>query len=99
MYEVVDVHDETNGAAQWWVIEVNFVRTLEDTSTADNGDLIRVKIFQAPTGGNAGDFVKRAGDDMTGRLSMDQVADLEDFTVPSLQADPSIRFLATKIRR
>ena len=96
LYEVVDVHDETNGAAQWWVIEVNFVRTLEDTSTADNGDIIRVKIFQAPTGGNAGDFVRRAGDDMTGRLSMDQVADLEDFTVPSLQADPSIRFLATK---
>ena len=33
---------------------------------------------------------------MTSRLSMDQVADLVDFTVPSLQADPSIRFLATK---
>ena len=70
LYEVVDVHDETNGAAQWWVIEVNFVRTLEDTSTADNGDLIRVKIFQAPTGGNAGDFVKRSGDTMTGALSI-----------------------------
>lgn len=58
LYEVVDVHDETNGAAQWWVIEVNFVRTLEDTSTADNGDLIRVKIFQAPSGGDASDILK-----------------------------------------
>ena len=55
LYEVVAAHDETGGASQWWVIEVNFVRTLENTSTADNGDLIRVKIFQAPSsGGSAG---------------------------------------------
>ena len=78
LYEVVDVHDETNGAAQWWVIEVNFVRTLEDTSTADNGDLIRVKIFQAPSGGNAGDFVKRSGDTMTGALAVDAKDDTTD---------------------
>ena len=71
LYEVVEAHDETNGAAQWWVIEVVFVRTLEDTSTADNGDIIRIKIFNAPEGGSADEFVLKEGDDMTGRLRMD----------------------------
>lgn len=64
LYEVVDVHDETSGASSWWVIEVNFVRTLEDTSTADNGDLIRVKIFQAPTGGDVSSFLNKYGDNI-----------------------------------
>lgn len=96
LYEVVDVHDETNGAAQWWVIEVNFVRTLEDTSTADNGDLIRVKIFQAPTGGNADEFVLKAGDDMTGRLSMERTEEDFDATVPTARTTASIRFQNTK---
>ena len=68
LYEVVATHDETNGAAQWWVIEVSFVRTLVDTSTADNGDLIRVKIFNAPSGGSADEFVRKEGDQMTGEL-------------------------------
>ena len=71
LYEVVDVHDETNGAAQWWVIEVTFVRTLEDASTTSTGDIIRVKIFNAPEGGSADEFVLKEGDDMTGRLRMD----------------------------
>jgi hypothetical protein len=71
LYEVVDIHDETNGAAQWWVIEVTFVRTLEDTSTTGTGDIIRVKIFNAPEGGSADEFVLKEGDDMTGRLRMD----------------------------
>ena len=62
LYEVIDVHDETNGAAQWWVIEVSFVRTLETTSTVDNGDLVRVKIFQAPTGADPGTFLLKYGD-------------------------------------
>ena len=52
-------------------IEVVFVRTLEDTSTADNGDIIRIKIFNAPSGGTADEFVLKEGDDMTGRLRMD----------------------------
>ena len=72
LYEVVEAHDETNGASQWWVIEVVFVRTLEDTSTADNGDIIRIKIFNAPSGGNADEFVLKAGDTMTGDLVIDR---------------------------
>ena len=57
LYEVVDIHDETNGAAQWWVIEVNFVRAYTSTSATAPGDIIRVKIFQAPTGGDVSSFV------------------------------------------
>ena len=71
LFEVVDVHDETNGASSWWVIEVNFVRALSDTSLASNGDNIRLKIFEAPSGGDAGDFVKRTGDTMTGDLTIE----------------------------
>ena len=70
LYEVVEAHDETNGASQWWVIEVVFVRTLEDTSTADNGDIIRIKIFNAPSGGDASGFVLKIGDEMSGDLTM-----------------------------
>ena len=66
LFEVVDVHDETNGAAQWWVIEVNFVRALSDTSLASNGDNIRLKIFSAPSGGTADGFVLKSGDTMEG---------------------------------
>ena len=71
LFEVVDVHDETNGVASWWVIEVNFVRALSDTSLASNGDNIRLKIFSAPSGGTADEFVLKAGDSMAGRLRMD----------------------------
>ena len=63
LFEVVDVHDETNGVASWWVIEVNFVRALSDTSLASNGDNIRLKIFSAPSGGTADEFVLKAGDE------------------------------------
>ena len=57
LYQVVSIHDETLGASAWWVIEVDFVTRswLTDTSTADNGDDIRVKIFQPPTSGDDGD--------------------------------------------
>ena len=70
LFEVVDVHDETNGAAQWWVIEVNFVRALSDTSKADDGDNVRVKIFQAPSGGDLSAYLPLAGGNMEGRIHM-----------------------------
>ena len=74
LFEVVEVHDETNGVASWWVIEVNFVRALSDTSLASNGDNIRLKIFSAPEGGTADGFVLKSGDTMTGDLSIDKSA-------------------------
>ena len=58
--------------------------------------LCRIKFFKLSEGADVDTFVVKTGDAMTGRLSMDKTADLEDFTVPSLRTDPSIRFLATK---
>ena len=52
LYEVVgQAHDETQGAASFWVIDVNFVRTLSATTAVGPGELCRFKIFTAPTGG------------------------------------------------
>ena len=62
LYEVVEVHDQTHLANPYWAIDVNFVRTLEPSSAAGNGDLIRLKTFQAPTGGTADGFVLKTGD-------------------------------------
>jgi hypothetical protein len=98
LYEVVEAHDETNGATQWWVIEVNFVRTLEDTSTADNGDIIRVKIFNAPSGGSADEFVKKEGDEMTGELKFysEQADATIDYNVPAAGAK-DLRFVTKRL--
>ena len=68
LFEVVEVHDETGGAAPWWVIEVNFVRALSDTSKADDGDNICVKIFQAPSGGDLSAYLPLAGGNMEGSV-------------------------------
>ena len=96
LYEVVDTHDETNGATQWWVIEVNFIRTLEDTSTADNGDLIRIKTFQAPSGGTADGFVLKSGDEMTGRLTLDIEEEDLDYRIKHDKDYAQIRFRNTQ---
>ena len=87
MYEVVDIHDETTRCQPLLGIDVNFVRTLESCSSADNGDLIRLKTFQAPSGGNAGDFVKIAGDTMTGALAVDAKDDTTDGRLCSPKGD------------
>ena len=67
LYEVVgQAHDETQGGSSFWVIDVNFVRTNEDTTTVGPGELCRFKVFMAPTGGDAGNFVLKTGDTMEG---------------------------------
>ena len=95
LYEVVgQAHDETQGATKFWVIDVNFVRTLEPTTVVGPGELCRFKIFQAPTGGAAGDFVLKSGDTMTGQLVMESEAELVDFTLPTGN-DPRVEFKNT----
>ena len=72
MWSVVGTpHYETAGTAQFWVIDVNFQRTLEDDTTFEPGDLCRLKIFKAPEGGSATEFVRKAGDNMEGTLDME----------------------------
>ena len=67
LYEVVGAaHDETDGATSFWVIDVNFIRTNEDTTAVAPSELCRFKVFMAPSGGAAGDFVMKTGDEMAG---------------------------------
>ena len=66
LFNVVEVHDETQGAAQYWMIDVEFVRSLSATSKADNADDVRVKISKPPSGGDASSFVLKTGDEMAG---------------------------------
>ena len=70
LFEVVEVHDQTGGAGDYWIIDVKFVRTLENTTRFTNGDVCRLKIFQAPEGGTADGFVLKSGDKMTGNLEI-----------------------------
>ena len=70
MWSVVGTpHYETAAGASFWVIDVNFQRTLEDDTTFEPGDLCRLKIFKAPEGGSATEFVRKAGDEMSGDLT------------------------------
>ena len=71
LFTVVDVHDETAGQAHWWVIDVDFVRALEDTSMPSNGENVRVKIIQPPSAGDSDGFVLKSGDTMSGKLQLD----------------------------
>jgi hypothetical protein len=94
LYEVVgQAHDETQGATSFWVIDVNFIRTLEDTSTVAPGETCRFKIFMAPTGGNASDFVLKAGDTMTGELEFyhEQAGSGANYDIPPVNTK-DIRF-------
>ena len=76
LFEVVgQAHDETDGASSFWVVDVNFIRTNEATTSVGPGELCRFKIFMAPTGGNASGFVLKSGDKMTGDLTIDRTTD------------------------
>ena len=72
LFEVVEVHDFTGGASDYWVIDVDFVRTLENTTRFDNNETCRLNIFKAPEGGTADGFVLKTGDTMTGDLDIDR---------------------------
>jgi len=51
---------------------VECLRTLSATSKADGGDNVRLKIFEAPSGGDSSAFVKKDGDEMSGDLTFEQ---------------------------
>jgi len=66
LFVVKAAHDYTAGAGDYWVIDVDCIRTLEQTTRFDNGEVCRLKIFEAPSGGDASDFVLKSGDTMPG---------------------------------
>jgi len=78
LFTVVATHDETGGTNKFWVIDVEFVRSLTAESTADNADNLRVKIIKPPSSGDAGAFVMKSGDTMTGALKVVEPSADED---------------------
>ena len=73
MWSVVGTpHNETQGATAFWVIDVDFQRALADDTVFGPGDLCRLKIFKAPEGGSASEFVLKSGETMSGDLAIDQ---------------------------
>ena len=69
LFVVKAAHDYTAGAGDYWVIDVDCIRTLEQTTRFDNGEVCRLKIFEAPSGGDASEFVRKDGDEMSGDLT------------------------------
>ena len=94
LYQITVVHDETQGQNSFWHFEIDHVRSNRPLADAEGN--CRFKFFKLSEGADATSFVLKAGDDMTGRLSMNQTADLEDFTIPQGKTSPSIRFLTKK---
>jgi hypothetical protein len=94
LYEVKGkAHDETQGATSFWVVDVEFVRTNEDTTAVGPGELCRFKVFHAPSGGEASGFVMITGDTMTGDLQMGDHGDMPDSTDTD---SPKIAFASKK---
>ena len=94
LYEVVDVHDETQGATSWWVIDVNYIRDFDGTSDAVTGDNIRVKIFSAPIGADAATFLSKYGDDVQDATA---AADYKWNTAVSFQSAPGVELKSDAI--
>ena len=95
---IITAVDEPNGA-NYAIIDVTHIQSLggpTNEADAEGRYKARLNIFDQPTGGNAGEYVLKQGDDMTGRLSMEQTAELENFLIPQAKTQPNIRFKATK---
>lgn len=88
LYEIVAVHDKTADSAQCWIIDVVFIRQYGDASEANDGDTIRVKIFNPPSGGTASEFVKISGDDMKGPLVFKERGIIDGSEAQSMPTDP-----------
>jgi hypothetical protein len=55
LFEVVKINKYSSGLH--WILDVNFIRTVDATTRFDQDEVVRLKIFQAPTAGNADDFI------------------------------------------
>ena len=92
--KITEVNDQIYGNDS---ILIAFDR-IETLGSPTNGEpyLTRLKIFKEPEGGDAGEFVKKRGDDMTGRLRMERDLDSVTFDPPTDLDEAHIRFRNTK---
>jgi hypothetical protein len=63
LFTIDDSRDETDGVTPYWVADVTLSKT--GVGHAAN-DIARLKIYEAPSGGDAGSFVMKTGDTMEG---------------------------------
>ena len=68
LYLIKDIDDKSNMNPGYWVFTVDFIKSNRLPSKAIG--LARFKFFEAPSGGDASEFVKKTGDEMTGQLTL-----------------------------
>ena len=97
LFEIVKINNYSSGL--YWIFDVNFIRTLDATTRLDNDEVVRLKIFQAPTGGPADGFVLKSGDTMTGNLTIDKAhLNFKDdgYTLRGIKSNGANKFLFDK---
>ena len=87
LYVVKGIDDKSNMNPGYWIFTVDFIKSNRLPSKA-NG-LARFKFFEGPTGGEAGQFVKKTGDEMSGALTLENTQD--NYSVTS--TDAAARFV------
>jgi hypothetical protein len=95
---IITAVDEPNGA-DYAIIDITHIQSLggpTNQADADGRYKARLNIFDQPTGGNAGEYVLKQGDDMTGRLRMERDRESVTFDPPSDLGTAHIRFRNTK---
>ena len=95
---IITAVDEPNGA-NYAIIDVTHIQSLggpTNEADAEGRYKARLNIFDQPTGGNAGEYVLKQGDDMTGRLRMERDRESVTFDPPSDLGTAHIRFRNTK---
>ena len=95
---IITAVDEPNGA-DYAIIDVTHIQSLggpTNEADAEGRYKARLNIFDQPTGGNAGEYVLKQGDDMTGRLRMERDRRKRYFDPPSDLGTAHIRFRNTK---
>ena len=95
---IITAVDEPNGA-DYAIIDVTHIQSLggpTNEADAEGRYKARLNIFDQPTGGNAGEYVLKQGDDMTGRLRMERDRESTTFDPPSDLGTAHIRFRNTK---
>ena len=95
---IITAVDEPNGA-NYAIIDVTHIQSLggpTNEADAEGRYKARLNIFDQPTGGNAGEYVLKQGDDMTGRLRMERNRESTTFDPPSDLGTAHIRFRNTK---
>ena len=93
----VETTSGTQGTA--YIVHVDHVQSKGSPTNKPDDEgryKARLNIFDQPTGGSAGEYVKKIGDDMTGRLRIERDRETSNFDPPIELGEAHIRFRNTK---